>query len=201
MNDKNEKHTAADLAGHCNEPTAWRILKEVSEEMMSQKTLEVSPYHIAINGDGSFSLMQPEKSIDMSGFEAPEAVNGNATDASSVWSLAASLFYVVMGCQVMNGKGGRGQNEQSKVPYMRSEWSQLSELVQNCLHFRPECRPSMHKLHDVAAKEFQRCMEMIRRGPKFRERPTKNFTAPPDSLLAFWPESMQPAAKTNTHDY
>lgn len=199
MTDKNEKYTAADLAGHCNELTAWRILKEVSEEMVSQKAMNVSPFHIAINGDGSFSLLQPE-STDLNGFEAPETVIGNATEASSVWSLAASLFFVVMGCQVMNGKGGLGQNEQSKVPYMRSELPQLSELVQRCLHFRPENRPSMQKVHDVAAKEFQRCMETVRRGPKFRENPTLGVMGASDSLIAFWPESMQPNNKTNTHD-
>lgn len=196
----NERPTAADLAGHCNELTAWRILKEVSEDMLQNKTLTINPYCIAIDNEGGFSLFQTEVTPDQKGFEAPEVFNRTNTEASAVWSLAASLFFIVMGCQVMNGKGGRGQDEHSRIPYMRSKLPQLSELIQKCLHFHPECRPSLQKVHEVAVKEFQRCTEIVSRGPRFRENSTKSFEEVTDSVFAFWPEAMRPDIKTKSND-
>lgn len=189
--------TTADIAGYCNELTAWRIIMEVSEDMMSHKANGVNPFQIVINNDNSFSVSQIIPSDDTLGFEAPESPRN---EASGVWSLAASVFYVVMGNQVMNGEGGRGQNEKSKIPYMRSELSQLSELVQRCLHYNPELRPSMQEVHDIAQIQFQHCMDLVKKGPKIR---LNSMTAElgkdtDDPGADFWSEKMFPKQINNT---
>ena len=184
---------ASDLAGHCNELTAWRILRDVSGTLLTDTSLPVSPYLIEINDDGSFSLAQASEPADIGGFAAPEQAKGTASEASAVWSLAASLFYVVMGCQVMNGKGGGAQHENSKLPYMRSALPLLSETVQQCLQYHPELRPSLREINALAARQYDQCNEIIKKGPKIQEKKHQQGASEATSGmdLVFWPEVMQ----------
>lgn len=181
---------AIELAGYCNELTAWQILRDVSADVLKQPGA-VSPRLIEVRDEG-FALERVEGSVDIGGFEAPEVKGEAHTEASAVWSLAASVFYLVMGCQIMNGKGGKGQHATSKVPYMRSEFAKLSELVQQCLQYRPELRPSAKEVNEMANEQYKQCAEMVSRGPKFREKTaTADKTKDIDSELAFWPEPMR----------
>lgn len=184
---------AIEIAGHCNELTAWRILKEMSGALLSDSTAKVSPVHIEIKDDGGFALSH-QTSMVMEGFEAPEALKGKRTEASVVWSLAASLFYLVMGCQVMNGKGGAAQQESSRLPYMRSTLPQLSELVQRCLNYHPEQRPTLQEINELATQQVDLCSESIKKGPVFQEKrlDTTNQDGQSISISKFWPESMRP---------
>lgn len=181
---------AIELAGYCNELTAWQILRDVSADVLKQPGA-VSPGLIVVRDEG-FGLERAEGPVDIGGFEAPEVKDGTHNEASAVWSLAASVFYLVMGCQIMNGKGGKGQHATSKVPYMRSEFAKMSELVQQCLQYRPELRPSAKEVNETANGQYERCAEVVSRGPKFREKTdTANEIKDIDSELAFWPEPMR----------
>ncbi|MBR4146749.1 MAG: hypothetical protein IKU00_02525 [Bacteroidales bacterium] len=183
---------AVELAGHCNELTSWRFLKEISEALRSDPTIPISPSLIEIKEDGGFSLVLPHGTVNMEGFEAPETANGTKNEASAVWSLAASLFYLVMGCQVMNGKGGAGQNESSKLPYMRSALPLLSELVQHCLNYHPERRPSLQEINALATEQFELCLETVKRGPKFQENSNNGKQEGAGRQnMDFWPEPMK----------
>lgn len=200
MNQANHTNTdetlnAGELAGHCSEMTAWRILMDVSQALQSDSNTPVCPALIAIQEDGSFSLVKPSESFELRGFAAPEANQSPATEASSVWSLAASIFYVVMGRQVMNDKGGAAQHESSKLPFMRSSWPLLSETVQRCLSFHPEQRPTLTEIHELASQRYNLCMELIKKGPKFQEKKSGNDQNESQTMrnLAFWPETMKKA--------
>lgn len=184
---------AIELAGHCNELTAWRILKDMSDALSTDRNATVSPAQIKIEDDGGFTYL-PQTPFVMEGFEAPEAIQGHRADTSSVWSLAATLFYLVMGGQVMNGKGGAAQTEASKLPYMRSSLPLLSELVQRCLNFHPEQRPSMAEINETATRQYNLCREAVKKGPKFQERrpDVSSQESQSDQNVGFWPESMQP---------
>lgn len=185
-----ERLTIAEVAGHGNEPTAWRILRDVSADLLDQGLTPVDPYRIAIEDDGQFHLSRTDDSHNPIGFEAPECAANPLTESGVVWSLGATVFYVVMGRQVMNGKGGRGQQKNSKLPYLRSEWPVLSELVQHCLRFDPTQRPTLQEMHEAAMQQCNRCSEEIRRGPKFKETAPKILTDK-DVEPDFWPEAMQ----------
>ena len=181
---------AIELAGYCNELTAWRLLRDVSADLIKQVSA-VSPELIMVQDDG-FVLERPSGAVDLGGFEAPEVKDGAQTEASAMWSLAASVFYLVMGCQIMNGKGGKGQRATSKVPYMRSEFAKMSELVQQCLQYRPELRLSAKEVNEIADEQYKSCAETVSRGPKFREK--TNTTGKENNIdneLAFWPEPMR----------
>lgn len=184
-----EKIPVSELASHCNEALAWSILEEVSRQLMEGKQRIVNPFIINIGEDGHLFLASAQE--QQSGFD-PHEVNANTrTETGVVWSLGATLFYIVMGRIVMNGKGGEGQSETSKLPYIRSEWPDMSELVQRCLQFEPANRPTLQEIHDKALQHRKRCQEDIRRGPKI-----KSFSSDSNKLeakekeLIFWPESM-----------
>lgn len=189
MSRMKEQPTIADIAGHCNEPTAWRIIKQVSDALLEQGPCAVAPCNVTINDD-HFQLVSTDDNR-CEGFEAPECIASQPTEAGSIWSLGATVFFVVMGRQVMNGEGGKRQKANSKLPYMRSTWPTLSELVQHCLDFNPENRPTVKELNLKAQQECRRCDEEIRRGPKIK---TNSTTATTDVQLAtetsFWPEAF-----------
>lgn len=195
-----EKRYTSDIAGHCNEPTAWQILKEVSEQLIDRKLPVVNPFIIEIGEDSHFVLLPSETQV--AGFDAPEADDTHRTEASTVWSLGATLFHVVMGRQVMNGKGGAGQNENSRLPYMRSEWPTMSELVQHCLRYQPSQRPTLQQIHDKAAEQHSRCLDDIRRGPKFKIATAlaTDGTINATNDMAFWPETMHKTPSINHID-
>lgn len=187
-----EKIYTSELSGHCNESTAWQILKETSETLIHKGLHPIDPYCIEIRDDGHFSLDLAAASANHNGFDAPETTENQLAESGSVWSLGATVFFIAMGCQVMNGKGGKGQQESSKLPYMRSEWPELSELVQQCLQFNPVRRPSLQQIHDKAMQQHQRCMDEIRKGPKFKNKgKTSSSEIDFGQDLAFWPETMQ----------
>lgn len=181
-----------EIAGHCNELTAWRVLKEISEALLTDKNAKVSPVHIEIKEDGGFAL-STQNSVIKDGFESPEVLKGESTETSSVWSLAATLFYLVMGRQIMNGKGGAAQQESSRLPYMRSTLPQLSELIQRCLSFHPEERPSLQEINDLATQQYDICSEKIKKGPAFQEKRYDTEDQDDESSISeFWPETMRP---------
>lgn len=186
-----EKTYASELAGHCNETTAWRILKEVSGDLIHNEIRPVNPFCIEINDDGHFALAA-EQTTHRDSFDAPEHSENRLNEAEAAWSIGATLFYIVMGGEVMNGKGGKGQHESSKLPYMRSEWPELSELVQCCLHFNPSQRPSLQEIHKKAERQYQRCLDEIQRGPKIKvkEPSSPSGETNDEHKLSFWPETF-----------
>lgn len=183
--------TAADFAGHCNESAAWQILKEISGQLIEHKQRIVNPFLISIGDDGHFNLMPSE--TQQASYDAPEIGTTTRTESATVWSMGAVLYFLVMGREVMNGKGGPGQSRTSKLPYMRSEWPALSELVQRCLQYAPNSRPSLQEIHDIAAQNLERCRNDIKHGPKFKpaKQAQTNGANPTETELAFWPETMK----------
>lgn len=191
-----EQLNAAEIAGHSNELTAWRLLKEVSDNLLEHGLCPVDPYRIALVEGGHFALMRTDTPV-IEGFSAPENATSQPTEKEVVWSLGATVFHIVMGRQVMNGKGGKGQQQHSRLPYLRSAWPELSELVQHCLRYDPMQRPNLREVADKAAQQLERCTLDLRRGPKLKENATPAAaTSDHDAQqLAFWPEAMRPNTK------
>lgn len=189
-----EQPNIADIAGRCNEPTAWHLFLEISDDLLEHGPDAVDPYRIIINNDGHFSLLRTSMG-HYDSFDAPEIGVGQpneTNEANAAWSLGATAFFVVMGRQVMNDRGSKGQKASSKLPYMRNTWPALSELVQRCLDFIPENRPSLQDIHKLSEKECNRCDDDIRRGPKFKESPsTVTSKLHTDTEPSFWPETMK----------
>ena len=188
-----EQLNIAEIAGHSNEATTWLLLKEVSADLLEHRLCPIDPYRITIADEGHFSLTRNDTAAH-EGFDAPEYAEGQPTEKEVVWSLGATAFFIVMGRQVINGKGGKGQQEHSRLPYLRSAWPELSELVQHCLRYDPMQRPSLQEVHDKAEQQYERCAIEIQHGPKLKESdsPATKECDSCDLELAFWPEAMQP---------
>ena len=111
----------------------------------------------------------------------------------ALWSLSATVFRMIMGCNIMNGRGGKAQKETSKLPVMRSEMPALSRLVQQCLDYNPAKRPSIDEVIATAKENLERCKEAMKKGPRMKPETASSASASQaDSTV--WPEEMVPAA-------
>lgn len=182
---------ASDIAGHCTEVAAWRLIHDIALEMQNGDDLAViKPSLIVIREDGGFTLEKPVGEVAVDGFDAPECSQKARTAESAVWSLGATVFYVMMGCQVMNGKGGIKQTAQSRIPYLRHGMPALSELTQRCLHYNPLQRPALDEIVSIATENLKRCEAQIHDGPAFKKAETESAQKA-GGADGFWPEEMK----------
>lgn len=179
------------LAGYCQPAAAWRLLSSLPRQMRELKCYVVTPANVLIDDDGF--VFHPLQNYETgSPFCPPEVVSGAKPDEQSgVWSLAATIFQLVMGRMMMNNRGGQVQRPRSKVPFMRShdDWAPLSLLVQRCLHYQPSMRPSLADIEALARQQYDywRQRESQPPAPKATTDATANRL--PDSEL--WPEEMR----------
>ena len=188
--------TAEGFAGYCDELSAWQMIVDVGTQV--QPSMEISPSCIAINGDGF--VLVPLSDCHDDAFIAPELISGKttATEKAAVWSIAATVFRMVMGCNIMNGRGGKAQKATSKLPFMRSEMPALSRLVQQCLDYDADKRPSLSEVIATAKENLERCKEELKKGP--RQKPeTASSTSTGQADSSAWPEEMISAKIPSRH--
>lgn len=166
------------IAGEIDELTAWKILKDVALQSQKVKT-PISPEHVLIDGN-KFILSDWSDSGDER-FIAPEGY-------SPVWALAATVFYVYLGCYVFHGLGGKGQTATAPIPILRRELPGLSNLVVKCLDFNPENRPDISEIVQIAEENIRRCEPLQNDFPPLKKIYDTMITA--DEIETYWPEEM-----------
>lgn len=166
------------IAGEIDELTAWQIMSDVATLSKDTKT-PIAPEHIFIDGDG-FVLSEWSDSEDER-FIAPEGY-------SPVWALAATVFYVYLGCHVFQGLGGRGQTKTTLIPTLRRELPELSNLIIRCLDFDPTKRPEMSEVITISEDNAKRCKTIRNDFPALRKVSENVITA--DEIDTYWPEEM-----------
>lgn len=190
--DRNEHLTVALTAGYCPEWMVWRIIRDVAACITREGGIAVSPYSVVRTEDGSFAF-------DSDAAKSPEALSAadiylppekTLSEAGSVWSLAATVFRLVMGCDVMSGSGGSGQTASSPVPYMRMSMPQLSELVCRCLDHNPAHRPQASEILKVAEERCTVFETMRESGSKRRTSTGGNDAKGRNGSASTWPEQM-----------
>jgi len=168
----------ATLAGEIDELTAWQMIYDVANQATYSKT-PISPEHILID-DNHFVLSEWSESEDER-FIAPEGY-------STVWALAATVFYVYLGCHVFQGLGGKGQTKTAPIPTLRRELPELSDLIIRCLDYNPENRPDMKEIANIAKSNLKRCELMRDEFPPLKKVSDNTITA--DEIDTYWPEEM-----------
>ena len=93
-----EKYYAAELAGYCNRMTAWKIIKDVSEELLAGKAVAVSPFRIEIKENGGFALVKKDEPFAIDGFVAPEITDNNISPTVLKTSDASLAAFSKMSC-------------------------------------------------------------------------------------------------------
>lgn len=166
------------IAGEIDEVTAWQIMSDVAKQSKDTNT-PIAPEHIFIDGDG-FVLSEWSDSEDER-FIAPEGY-------SPVWALAATVFYVYLGCHVFQGLGGRGQTKTAPIPTLRRELPELSNLIIRCLDFDPTKRPEMSEVITISEDNSKRCKTIRSDFPPLRKASENVITA--DEIDIYWPEEM-----------
>lgn len=166
------------LAGEIDELTAWRILRDVARQSPLVDT-PISPHHILIDGSG-FVLSEWSQSHDQK-FTAPEGY-------SASWALAATVFYVFLGCHVFQGLGGKGQTPTAPVPTLRRQLPELSSLLVRCLDFNPENRPTMNEIEAMAENNILRCESCRDEFPPKKSIDSQVIAT--NEIDSYWPEEM-----------
>lgn len=195
-----EGRSMDNLAGHfVDEKTCWKLLLDISSALsaLQEKGFchgDVKPSNILWDGEvfvladfGSCSQVgRAPVSEDRSSYSyaAPEKT---ATEKSDVWSLAASVFNLIMGSQVFNGLGGHGQHRCSPIPHLpKSKPVVLARLLVQCLSFDPSQRPTVSQIREWAEEQYANCLSRL------PERPVKKShkEQPDDPFSHFWPDPM-----------
>lgn len=193
-----EGRSVDNIAGYVNEKTAWKLILDIASALdyMHCKGMchaDVKPSNILYGGE-SFLLGdlgscfgEGEKPLasDKSSYQfcAPEKKRSFGSD---IWSLGASVFYLVMGVPVFGGLGGRAQKGESDIPIMRKSMPELSGCVKRCLDYSPKMRPSAAELMALAREQLARCQALnLPRPLKAQAEPSVT-----DANAAFWPETM-----------
>lgn len=173
-----ERDIAA-IAGEIDEPAAWQILYDIASQLQNFCKPPICPEHIFIDGIG-FVLSEWSESTDKR-FIAPEGYE-------PVWALAATVFYVFLGCHVFQGQGGKGQTKTTPIPTLRRELPELSKLIALCLNFDAKKRPTLHEIAETASQNIERCKKMQSEFPPLKQAETESLS--PDDIDRFWPEEM-----------
>lgn len=166
------------LAGEIDELTAWQILHDVAMQA-TNSTTPISPDHIFIDSS-HFVLSEWSESRDKR-FVAPEGY-------SPVWALAATVFYVYLGCHVFQGLGGKGQTATAPIPTLRRVLPELSNLLIECLDFNPDNRPNMSEIEKIAEDNIRRCKSIQSDFPPLKKISENTIAA--DEIDTYWPEEM-----------
>jgi len=193
-----EGRSVENVAGFVTERTAWQLIRDIASALayLDGEGLchgDVKPSNILWDGKvfrlgdwgACFKRGEAPAEADRSSFRyaAPEK---DRTEKSDIWSLGASVFFLVMGVPVFCGLGGKAQKKDSDIPLMRKSLPALSACVKSCLAYAPEERPSAVDLAALAGEQIRRC------GSDVPVRPLKPFTQPvsSDPSAGFWPETM-----------
>lgn len=180
-----EGRGADNLAGYVSEAVAWRLIHDMASALgyMHGRNLchgDVKPSNILWDGQ-RFLLGCPGSGSYQ--FFAPEL---SRTSQSDIWSLGASVFYLVQGAHVFGGLGGRAQKKESPVPLLRKSMPELGRCVKACLSFSPQNRPSARELLEIARQQLER-LENVKPERPLKPQSSERQQAPGTS---YWPEEM-----------
>lgn len=185
-------------AGYFNEVMAWKLLSDIGAALAYLHAAnlchgDVKPSNILRKGraflladfGSCFESQTGHPAGDLSSYQfaAPESTK---TEKSDVWSLGAAVFNLVMGIHVFNGLGGKAQQKETEIPFMRKSMPELSALIYRCLAFDASARPSPHEIVSLAEKNLERL------SAAGKSRPVKISVkaSAKDKYGDFWPETM-----------
>ena len=178
--------TLNNIAGYTTERNVWTMLCNLSSSGVDPiKLASLSPIDVVLD-DSSFKLSaEPNSRIHSGSFQAPEVSKDNLiNEKSAVWTLGALAFFMLMGVEVFEGKGGSTQTKDTVIPRIGSAHgsAELSKLIMSCLNHEPDKRPPLKDIQKLSEK----CMV---KSEKPKNTSGKVYFR---SLVKFWPEEMVP---------
>lgn len=177
------------IAGYATERTVWQLIQYISDSWTGGGSVAIQPDLIEVRDEGFHAVPKVENHKTTCSFSAPERnVNdgGKVSEKADVWSVGALAFYVLLGKEIFEGKGGSTQSENTEIPRISTSHCSdiMSDLIYRCLSYEPSLRPTMSELNETATRLLQG-----RYGPtrRLENHKGKSFRV---SLVKFWPEEI-----------
>lgn len=166
-------------AGLMGERDLWSVLAAVADVL--------KPYHA--QGMAHGSITADRVAVMPDGFVLLAAREGKA-DASpedDVWQTGALVYCLALGLEVFGGHGHSWQTEDTPLPIIRNEWPDLSRCVKDMLSYRPDERPSMEQLAEVAHEHLSQVWPAH---PARRAVPAEATGSTADEWEKLWPDEF-----------
>lgn len=170
--------SAMDLIGHIDEPTMWRLLRDVASGLSYLHSLsivhhDIKPDNILVDENGNFVItdfgisvrfrstlrrnsarqLQKQERSGSIPYMGPEmfAEEAEAVNATDIWALGVTMYEMLDGELPFFGQGGAMQMNGAQVPDLRGDWSDsLKKVVKMCLAPQSWDRPSAQQLVNYA---------------------------------------------------
>lgn len=188
------ERAANGIAGYCTEKEVWHFIRDVAEglEYIHNKGIihgDIKPSNVLIADEGYIiNDFDMEGDLTSFAFTPPEwSRNGENINAKSdIWSLGASVFNLINGTYIFNGRGAMLQKENTKIPSLRNDkYSEiLSETISKCMSFNSQDRPSPKELIELSERMMK--ADDVKK-PKINISKTNISTYIHDEI---WPEKM-----------
>lgn len=194
------------LQGYCTERMAWKFLHDVASglELIHGEGFvhsDINPSNIFMDKDnfvigdfdGCHVMGNPvdglEKDEKTHYFNAPEWTYdlSGVCPGSDIWSLGASVYFLLMGKPLFSGERGCRQNKNTEIPAQLCGFSRdISLLLKRCLDFNPENRPSSENIRVEASIMLKVPLEKQYKKMKLDQK--NEYKNTPED---FWPEDMK----------
>lgn len=191
------------VAGHVNVRMIWQLIYNIGSALDCIHSagyihFNVNPSNILWDGKQflltGFSVCSSSHfckdgklpmCINSHRFTAPEDIS-DASAMADIWSLGSTIFHLYMGSYVFNGLGGHAQHKGSPLPYMRKSLPALSNLVQRCLAFISDERPTAREICELARMELDK-IRYVKEERKLKKSITSYSK---EREKDFWPDEM-----------
>lgn len=163
------------------------MIADLTDHLLdSNQELRMAPGNIMVAGD-SFLIVSDKGTDDF--FVAPEGnVDQMPTQAQTVWSIGALIYYASTSRILFGGHGGSYQRLHPGVslPVLPKNHQGLTPIMQRCLCPNPSERISFGELNDKAKKGLEECSKRKRIVLCSGGEPEKTD----DIIHNLWPEKM-----------
>lgn len=174
---ENEYIYASSLKGYCPLGVCWQYLHDLADA--------IADVHAQGCCCGTICLNRVR--IEGRHFIMPQG-NDVGCVCSDIWSLAASAMELVLGSPILNGKGEGTMKANTPVPLLSYKgYDAMNALLQRCLAFDKEQRPTAVEVRDIAKEEIKRLSVRPREKRRLFASNAANVANEIDEK---WPESM-----------
>lgn len=194
-------NSAMDLIGHIDEPTMWRLLRDVASGLSYLHSLEIvhhdiKPDNILVDENGNFVItdfgisvkfrstlrrnsarqLQKQERSGSIPYMGPEmfAEEAEAVNATDIWALGVTMYEMLNGELPFFGQGGAMQMNGAQVPELLGDWSNnLKKVVKMCLAPQSWDRPSAQQLVNYAEAALNGEIDIFKTGSDSKPKTNK----------------------------
>lgn len=194
-------NSAMDLIGNIDEPTMWRMLRDVASGLSYLHSLgivhhDIKPDNILIDKNNNFVItdfgisvkfrstlrrnsareLQKQERSGSIPYMGPEmfAQEAEAVNATDIWALGVSMYEMLNGELPFFGQGGAMQLNGAQVPDLQGDWSDnLKKVVKMCLAPQSWDRPSAQQLVNYAEAALNGEADLFKVGGNKKQKTSK----------------------------